>query len=429
MFAEGIKPLGVVPFYPLNESARLGQVYLADASTGEQDGDPVAFIPTNVLLTEAVVPAIEAARSARLAAKNRFPCSSDKLTDQIRLTNQARSYYQQTACTSSAPAAQATAAATTVVVPAPAATTVVVPAPAATTVVVPAPATTAAAAPAGKAAVDKQEPASLAPLELAGLPSYSLGSIDNVTLAGSAPTGFANFLATIGFRRSTSLNVEAEGVEVATLPADEFAAAIRKACTSSGNPFSDPQLAKAAMTFADAELYSHAKTRHKAQQRPSDQSVAYRPRLIMLRKVYYLRGIRYIFSDTRAYSALIEAAASGKIPTASQPPATPNISMNVVTAPQSGVQASNPDAMTTAMAALQSQIDSLRAAISSNANIQIAGTYAHATARGIEFVELFQRPLAFGYTPIARAFDIDRGYEAFCADTRGDMLPPLEKKE
>jgi hypothetical protein len=106
--------------------------------------------------------------------------------------------------------------------------------------------------------------------------------------------------------------------------------------------------------------------------------------------------------------------------------------MNVVTAPQSGVQASHPDAMTTAMAALQSQIDSLRTAISSNANIQIAGTYAHATARGIEFVELFQRPLAFGYSDIRQRFDIksiNKGYEDFCVDARGDTPRTLTQKD
>src|SRR5262249_38660022 len=134
------------------------------------------------------------------------------------------------------------------------------------------------------AAVDKQGADGLAPLELAGLPSYSLASINNVTLAGSAPTGFANFLAAIGFRQSTFLNVEGEGVEVATLRADQFAAAITKACTSSGNPFSNPQLAKAGMTFANAEMESHAKTRHKAQQRHSDQPFAYKPKLLMLKK-------------------------------------------------------------------------------------------------------------------------------------------------
>jgi hypothetical protein len=137
----------------------------------------------------------------------------------------------------------------------------------------------------------------------------------------------------------------------------------------------------------------------------------------MLRKVFYLRGIRYIFSDTRAYSAILAAAASGKLPAAQQPPATPNISMSIVAAPQSGAQGSKPDAAAAQLAALQQQIDGLRAAISSTSNIQVSGTFARATARGIEFLDLFERPLAFDYVPVAEPFNA--GLKSFCADARG----------
>jgi hypothetical protein len=406
-FAKGIEPLGVVPFYPLREDARLGQVYLVDATTVQPGGDSVSFVPTNTLVTNAAVPFMEQFRSGQMSSKNRFPCSSDKLGDQITLADHTRSYYQQADCAAASssgqsdkPAGSQTQQTNQVTI----------------TIGSGATQTTKPSLGAAKTP-DKKAPESLAPLELAGIPSYSLASIDNVTLAGSAPTAFANFLVAIGFSRSTSLVVQAEGVEVATLPSDDFAAAISKACFAPNNPFGSLALARPSLAFADQEMRANARTR---QRQSHDPVFRYDPRLLMLRKIFYLRGIRYIFTDTRAYAAALEAAASSKIPVAQQPPTVPNISMNVVTTSQ-GTQAAKPDAATSQMSALQNQIDALRSAVSSNSNIQVAGTYARVTARGIEFVDLFQRPLAFGYVPIGATFAIERGFEDFCARARGEL--------
>ena len=229
-------------------------------------------------------------------------------------------------------------------------------------------------------------------MALAGLPSYTLASVDNLSLAGSAPTQFANFLAAIGWRQTTSLRVEAEGVEIAKLPADKFTAAIAAACTEWGNPFYDRHLAKASLAFAEAEFTGFSNRRKGEAAKKGIELQEQPPKLYMLREVYYLRGIRYIFSDTRAYAAMAEAAARSGVKAASQPPVVPNISMNVVTPAAPGTQPApaNPPGAGE-LAALQSQIDALRSAISSNANIQAGAAYARATARGIEFVELFQR--------------------------------------
>ena len=216
-FARAFEPLGIVPFYPLRERVQIGDVFLVDVATLEPGGDSAAYAPTSDVVTKAAAPFFEKYRADNMASKNRFPCSSDKLCSQIVLSGLTPSFYQQPDC----PASSSTGSDTT---PKPgtaqAANGVVVNVYSGTA---PAPAVKAGAAktPETKAAVQ-----SLAPLEMAGMPAYSLASIDNVTLAGAAPTGFANFLAAIGISRSTSLVVQPEGVELATLPSDQLAAAI-----------------------------------------------------------------------------------------------------------------------------------------------------------------------------------------------------------
>ncbi|MFO1129645.1 MAG: hypothetical protein U1E66_14565 [Rhodospirillales bacterium] len=347
-FEQGIKQLGMHAIYPLSESPRLGDVLLVDTTAWEEGGDVAAYIPASIVVTDAAVPFMEEARSARMEAKKRYPCSADNLGEQM---NPDRSYYRQSTCAAPGAAKPATPAAPQAGAATTTTTTTI------TTVTAP-PAPAAAARPGAPAAAASAEPSaqkapeSLAPLALVGLPSYTLASVDNFSLAGTAPTAFANFLAAIGWRQTSSLRVEAEGVEIADLPNDKFFAAISKACHEPGNPFSN------------------------------------------------------------------------------RPPVVPNISMNVVTpttgtqAGQSGgTQAPQPNAATAGdIAALQSQVDALRSAINSNANIQAGATYARATARGIEFVELFQRPLAFGYLAFipGQAFDPKNGYSDFCTYADGN---------
>ncbi len=354
---------------------------------------------------------MEKYRAQDMGVANRFPCSSDKLNSQITLDGQTQSYYQQTDCAVAAspdakagvPASGQNQAAPTV------------------NITIGTTQPTAAAKATGKQGQKPTAPQSLTPLELAGFPSYSLASITDFTLAGSAPTAFASFLAAIGFRETTSLSVQAEGVEVASLPADDFAAGIRQACADPKNIFGNPQLAQIPLRFANAELANNALVR----QAYSKNKQPYRPALVMIRRVYYLRGVRYIFSDTRAFAAQLSAAANAKASPTQQLPTPPNISMNVVTPPASGAK---PDAVTAELASLQTQMDALRSAISSSSNIQVAGTFARATARGIEFVDLFQRPLAFGYVAIAESFLPERGLNDFCLDAQG-IDPPKPPRQ
>lgn len=418
-FGRGIQQLGVVPFYPLRESARLGQLYLVDVATVNTPG-PV-FVPTNVLLTNAAVPFMETYRAERQAAANRYPCSSDKLGTQI-LTGQTVSYYQQPDC--SAPSGGDGAAKPASATPAGNEVTINLNVGSAAAKPAPAPNKPATAKP----------PGSLAPLELAGLPSYSLASIETFSAAGSLPTAFASFLAAIGFSHSNSLQVQAEGVEIASLSAEDFSRAILKACSAAGNPFSDPGLAHAAMAFADSEMRDNAGTRAKHALDPAirEQFIRsggkvfpYKPMIYMLRQVYYLRGIRYIYNDSRVVTAMAAAAASAKIPTAQQPPAPPNIS--IVNAPQttgSAPAAAGNSQLAAQVAALQAQVDAMRSAVSSNTNIQVGASYTQATARGIEMVDLFQRPLAFGHAPVAIEFHIERGLDDYCRAARGETVLP-----
>jgi hypothetical protein len=374
-FGNGIQRLGVTPIYPLSESTRIGQVFLVDESA-KGAGDVAAYIPTSVLLTNAVVPEMEERRAALTAAANRFPCSADALGEQVSPDH---SYYRQATC---------------------------------------------AAAPTPETTPDKKDvpplqPAGsegLAPLALAGLPSYSLASIDNLSLAGTVPTKFANFLAAIGWRETTSLRVEAEGVEIAKLPTDDFVAALNATCNRPDSVFNNPRLARSSLELAIDELKGHAiKRREEAAKQGIELPEKPVLRLYILREVYYLRGIRYIANNSKAYAMLVEAAARSGVKDAARPPTVPTIAMNVIQPTPTGSQGA-PPATSADVAALQQQIDALRTAVSSNANIQVGGTFARATARGIEFVELFQRPLAFGYVALISKNepDMERSYQDFC---------------
>lgn len=405
-FSEGIQRLGVAAVYPPKEEYRIGQVHLVDMATLEPGAELLPYVPNSDWVSDAAVPFMEKFRGERMAAKNRFPCSSEKLSTQIVLSG-TPSYYQQGDCPAAGGAGAGGSSKTdaanqlsnTINITLGAATEPTKPSPAAT-----------------NKPSEKKSPESLPSLALAGLPSYSLASIDNMTAAAAVPTMFANFAASLGISRSTSLVVQAEGVETASLPAEEFAKAIQLACSTDNNAFGNPAIARPFLVLSDQQLRSNVSARAMK----AKKALSYKPALFMLRTVYYLRGIRYIYNDTQAYAIMLQAAADAKLSAGQAPPALPNISMNVATGSQPGT--TKTDALSAQLASLQAQMDAMRNAMINASGVQLAGSYSRITARGVEFVDLFQRPVAFGYLPFAQAFPDDfkeRGFGDFCADARG----------
>ena len=59
--SDGMKGLGVVPFYPLRETPRIGELRLVDISRSDLSNVPT-YVPTNVLLSDDLVPEFDAAR-------------------------------------------------------------------------------------------------------------------------------------------------------------------------------------------------------------------------------------------------------------------------------------------------------------------------------------------------------------------------------
>ena len=260
-----------------------------------------------------------------------------------------------------------------------------------------------------------------------------MASIETFSAAGSLPTAFASFLAAIGFSHSNSLQVQAEGVEIASLSAEDFSRAILKACSEQAtrSAIQVSPRGNGVRRQRDARqcwYASQARPRPGIREqfiRSGGKVFPYKPMIYMLRQVYYLRGIRYIYNDSRVVTAMAAAAASAKIPTAQQPPAPPNIS--IVNAPQttgSAPAAAGNSQLAAQVAALQAQVDAMRSAVSSNTNIQVGASYTQATARGIEMVDLFQRPLAFGHAPVAIEFHIERGLDDYCRAARGETVLP-----
>jgi hypothetical protein len=226
--------------------------------------------------------------------------------------------------------------------------------------------------------------------------------VSNFSGAAAMPSAFANFFAAMGIRQSDALEIEAEGIEIADLPEESFASAIRAACNDPASIFHDRSRAYALLTLANGELQKNS------------TGPSYEPALYLLKRVYYLRGIRYILKDSRAYVALLEASSNAKIPSTAPAPTLPAVSVNVVQPNQTS--GTTQDETTAQLSALQNQIDSLRAALVNTSNQQFAGTFARATAQGIEFVDLFQRPMAFGYFPFGEKLEAEKGFSAFCAD-------------
>ena len=233
-------------------------------------------------------------------------------------------------------------------------------------------------------------------LEISALPKYTLASVDQAALSGAVPTAAASFFASLGFTQSKYLTLEAIGVEIAELPADTFAHVVRTACTAGTGTFGD------AAERDVVQGVGYNSMRAWWQQRQSDAGskpiAPFAAQLYLLHKVFYMRGIRYIFNDEKAASAVLGASLANQFPTGVTPPPAPTPAAPAPTPAGTGAGATELQAQMTALA---QQINGLKNALPANTNTNIAGSYARATAQGVEMVDLFERPVAFGYVAFA----------------------------
>jgi len=173
--AKAVQPLGARAFCPFVETARIGGIYLVDASTPRLGSRLPSWQITNFLVSEELVPGFADALAAWPSVRARFPQSHDQLPSHLRPATTGHAFYRQVA----------------------------------------APAT--GTAPTGS-------------LPLAAMPSYSLASVDQAALGASVPNVWTSFLVGLGLRNSSYLRMEPEAVEVAELPLAAVLETIRAAC-------------------------------------------------------------------------------------------------------------------------------------------------------------------------------------------------------
>ncbi len=359
VMSESISRLGMRPIYPLQENRRLGMVLLVDAAAAKPHSGLPPWQETSILLTNELDDRFE---RARLRLQRRFPRSSSTLNTALDATT-GRVFYRQSSAGNSDPVPKGS-------------------------------------------------------LSIAAMPGYTLASVDQATLAAAVPNIAASFFASIGLRSTTYLKIEPSAVEVAEIPFDEVRDIVITACedSSDGTQFSmNGTSAKGTVAAAVEQLEQwrgervSAKVQQGEQVEQAEQSTpAVQPYLTVLRRVFYLRGIRFIIEDTRVAAAFAQAAIAQNFPAGSQVVALPAIATASAsagtgpTAPQSA-----------AIADLQKQIDQLRTNLANaGSNIQIATSFARATAVGIVLEQIFDRPLAFGYQAFFTDARIDRNKPA-----------------
>jgi hypothetical protein len=227
-------------------------------------------------------------------------------------------------------------------------------------------------------------------LSLAGLASYKLASADELQATWFVPSLWQSFLGSFGLRNTSSLEIEAEAVEIADLPLAQVLKTLHQACQDPNGILGASQIGLVQEAYEMLEAYN-TELKEKLKKPLPDVN----PQIYLIRKVYYLRGIRYIWKDSRTTAALLEAAKN----TAPQPTAPPTI--NTVTIANTPPTTTAP-AATSIGSEVQAQLDALKAeqaaqakALASGTNAQFALSYAAATVRGIELVTAFDRPLAF----------------------------------
>lgn len=340
--------------YPLSESYRIGDLYIQDQSAVEQQPPPPGFIPTREFLSEALVGPLEARRLARQASRVRYSQSPPELASQLDPADGKRAFMRQMA-----------------------------------------PARSAERLPRENT------------LPIGGIPGYTLAAVDEGSIGAYVPLALASFFAALGIRRTQTLQMQAEGVEVADVPLEAVLATIRQACRNTSTVFGDEKAGRALVAAASGIL---SKAWEQRQRAAGGAIPAMSLQFDVLHRVYYLRGIRYTFNDSRVADIVAQAAIARHLPEGVIPPALAGLatSSGNSTTPQTqgasvtvnnGATASTPTPPDVAarLASIQSDLEKMRQAMATGTNIRVEGSYGRATSTGIELVDLFDRPLAFAY--------------------------------
>lgn len=362
--SEAVTNLGVRPVFPPTESLRLGTILLVDASIGLPGSGAPAHQETSLRITSDLEAAFEAARRKQFSAQeaNRFFPSSSDLTDALRPTTTGHAFFRQTTKLGSGEARPPNA------------------------------------------------------LPLAALPGYTLASVDQGSFAAFLPGLIASFFTAIGFRHTSYLRIEAEGVEVAELPLADLVTTLDAACRAPAI-----RARQTAYSRGVSMAYDIFESQRRRREKTGGPKGAVVPRLHLLRKVFYMRGVRFVTEDSRVTAAVLDATVKKTLPDGASTVPTPSITVNNNPAPKdaagtAGPQGNNNNA---AIAALQAQIGELRTALAKGSNAQFGASFARAATTGVELVQLFDRPLAFGYQSLVVTVDITTGTNGMAVASPG----------
>ena len=371
--AESLGPLGVRPLYPLRETPRLGSLYLFDTNAYSHQGNIPSHHDTYIHVSDDLAWTLERNRQANAASSLRFakttPAPPQPTGSAADLTT---GEYVQGADPREAPPA--------------------------------------AKPPAKAAPAPRPE---RVPLALAAFPGYTLASVEQFSVAGMVPQAFQSFLAAFGLRSTRYVHVEPIGVEIAELPLQELLDGVRDACASRGpTSILNKAVGDDVLARGIEQLFALHSERERFNNRSmwtsGRQNEPVNPQLVLMRRIYYLRGLRFTIDDSQTATAALQAAANLRLGQGVTPP-----TVAVVTPPPvapAGVPGPAGGTAATATGALQAQIDALKGQLSAlgasgGGTAQIASSYARASAVGVEFNHIFDRPMAFGFEPVA--FNLD----------------------
>ena len=354
-WSDAVTKLGVRPVYPPTETLRLGTILLVDTSIAlPKSGAPV-HQETSLRITSDLEGPFEAARRKQFSAKdaNRFFQSPAGLDKAVQLANGGASFYRQS-------------------IPKP---------------------TDGATVPPN-------------PLPLAALPGFTLASVDQGQFAAFLPGLLASFFTSIGFRHTSYLRIEAEGIEVAELPLADIMSTLKTACQTPAFVNRFPAYDRAVSVGRDI----FEAQRVNREQTTGRKIKPIELRLLLLRKVFYMRGVRFITEDSRVVAAALDAAAKQSLPDQAKPVSIPSVTVNnnppAPPADQGG--AAGPQGNNNAaIADLRGQINQLRTALANGSDARLSASFARAATTGVQLVQLFDRPLAFGYQALQVKPNID----------------------
>jgi hypothetical protein len=251
-------------------------------------------------------------------------------------------------------------------------------------------------------AAGKFKPDSGDTLELIAMPSYGLASFSQNSVAGSFPLSLSNIGAALGISSSRFVTVEADATEMAELPVDTFIDIVAASCRSNA-PNSLGRL-----RYSNAVNLGYREMRVQY----DEARVAFKPVLNIVEAVYYLRAIKYQYNTAEAASAAVQAALNTRLDASRTPPAVGSPTLNAPSAQVQPPPGMTPDQLSNAMKNLTDSMNALTSRLSSlaNNNVNIAATFTRTTATGIELVQVFDRPLAFGFMPFSESLSAHDRY-------------------